>query len=264
MSPTVVIWPLWTSLPKISTMPASPLTLLELVLRHQALVAWEPTESVTVDFHLTSSIGVNMIPYDLMTGLDKIIRPIKEPSIYYTHDLDFLIKTREEIKHSCLSLTLSQPPCWKFNAALPSVSGIISNNLRKLRSDNWSMACRRKQRHENVALVLDTSKSMGGLLKKAVKRIIPTLTLADRVTILTFGDYAEIVGDSPHLYEALCENIQVLLDYIDNIEVGEVTNMYDAFETTLSCCQGVQGSRCHRQLLFCHTVFTESETFHPI
>jgi hypothetical protein len=97
------------------------------------------------------------------------------------------------------------------------------------------------------------------LLKEAARRIIQTLTVADRVTIITFGDNARVIGDRSLLYEASNENIQVLLDYIDNLDASGLTNMYDAFETAFRVLKESEeaGSTvdCNSAILF----FTDGE-----
>jgi hypothetical protein len=184
--------------------------------------------------------SVNMIPSDLTTGDDNNpTDPGVIESICYTQDLDdFFIKTREEnqafwsefgIEPTSMYFGSETRHFRQYPAQYERNCGNFDPTVRP-----WFVAA--SSGPKNVALVLDTSKSMVGkpleLLKEAAKRIIQTLTVADRVIIVTFGDYAEVIGNSTNLYEASYENIQVLLDYIDNIEANGVTNMYDAFETT--------------------------------
>jgi hypothetical protein len=211
--------------------------------------------------------SVNMIPLDLMTGLDNNpTDPRVIESICYTQDLDeFFIKTREEnqafwsefgVEPNSMFFGSETRHFRQYPSQYQKTCGNYDPTIRP-----WFVAA--SSGPKNVALVLDTSKSMMGkpleLLKEAAKRIVQTLTVADRVTIVTFGDFAEVIGGTTHLYVATNENIQVLLEYIDNIEADGVTNMYDAFETTFRVLKESEeaGStvNCSSAILF----FTDGE-----
>jgi uncharacterized protein YegL len=211
--------------------------------------------------------SVNMLPIDLMTGVDNNPTDVRViESICYTQDLDaFFINMREDNKEFWSEFGIepksfffgSETRHFRYYPAIYQTScGNFDPTIRP-----WYVAA--SSGPKNVALVLDTSKSMEGqpmeLLKEAAKRIIQTLTVADRVTIVTFGDYAEVIGDSSHLYEASNENIQVLLEYVDNLDASGVTNMYDAFETAFRVLKESEeaGSTvdCNSAILF----FTDGE-----
>lgn len=89
---------------------------------------------------------------------------------------------------------------------------------------------------KDVVLVIDTSGSMDDygrmdLAKDASKTIIDTLTVADRVAIVSFSDVASQVGGYTTLIRATSENKQLLKDAIDDLVPNGATNFYDAFET---------------------------------
>ncbi|KAL3928520.1 MAG: hypothetical protein SGARI_005010 [Bacillariaceae sp.] len=117
---------------------------------------------------------------------------------------------------------------------------------------------------KNVILVLDISKSMKGdglaVLKEAAKRVVQTLTIGDRVAIVPFGTEATVIGKNGNeLFQATNENIQVLSDYIDDLEANGFTNFYDAFDKAFQVLEdSVQSGSavdCNTAMLF----FTDGE-----
>jgi Mg-chelatase subunit ChlD len=90
---------------------------------------------------------------------------------------------------------------------------------------------------KDVVLVIDVSGSMEDygrmtLAKDAAKTIVDTLTVADRVAIVTFSDTASQVGGYTSLIRATRDNKDRLLAAIDSLEPPTgATNFYDAFDT---------------------------------
>jgi hypothetical protein len=72
-----------------------------------------------------------------------------------------------------------------------------------------------------VIMILDTSGSMAGprieLLKAAAKRVVQTLTVSDRIAIVTSSTDASLIADSDGtFYRATAENKEVLMKRIDD------------------------------------------------
>lgn len=88
---------------------------------------------------------------------------------------------------------------------------------------------------KNVIMVLDTSGSMQGvrieLLKEAAKRVVSTLTVADRVAVVPFSTeaYGSITDQDGKMFVATAENKRTLLAEIDKLQAAGRTNFYDAF-----------------------------------
>lgn len=106
--------------------------------------------------------------------------------------------------------------------------GVYESSLRP-----WSVGV--SSGPKNILLLFDTSSSMEGnrmaLMKKAAIRLINTLTLHDRVAIVTFDNATKIIADqNKFLYEATAENKKTLIQYIESMEVGSGTNMYQGLE----------------------------------
>jgi von Willebrand factor type A domain len=92
---------------------------------------------------------------------------------------------------------------------------------------------------KNVVLVLDISGSMNGLpfeqTKQAAIQIINTLTTRDRVNIVVFHSIASLIDSSlPFLAQATEENKARLNNSIQELELGDQTNFYDAFKTAFA------------------------------
>jgi len=87
---------------------------------------------------------------------------------------------------------------------------------------------------KNIVMVLDTSGSMEGklldLLKFAARRVINTLSIGDKVSIVQFSTDARLhAGAQDRMLTATAENKKNLLDIIDRFEAIGGTNFYDAF-----------------------------------
>ena len=92
---------------------------------------------------------------------------------------------------------------------------------------------------KDVVLVIDVSGSMDeyrriDLAKEAASTIVSTLTVADRVAIVTFSDKASLIGGQTSLIRATSDNKELLIDAINGIEPGGPTNFYDAFDKTFN------------------------------
>lgn len=91
---------------------------------------------------------------------------------------------------------------------------------------------------KNILMILDVSGSMNdydkiGLLKQAAKRIVSTLTVADRIAIVPFASRPRGViarDDNKYMYTATDENKQIILQQIDALEAGGQTNFMKAFQ----------------------------------
>ena len=70
------------------------------------------------------------------------------------------------------------------------------------------------------------------LLKDAAKRVVETLTVHDRITIIPFATNASKIADpNGRMFRATADNIAILSQEIDNLVASGRTNFYDAFET---------------------------------
>ena len=84
-------------------------------------------------------------------------------------------------------------------------------------------------------MILDTSGSMFGVrmdrLKEAAQRVVSTLTVGDRVTIVPFSTQAAtpLTDEKGYMLIATEENKKILLQQIDALEAEGRTNFYDAF-----------------------------------
>mmetsp|Transcript_17970 Transcript_17970/g.32529 ORF Transcript_17970/g.32529 Transcript_17970/m.32529 type:complete len:631 (-) Transcript_17970:1364-3256(-) len=92
---------------------------------------------------------------------------------------------------------------------------------------------------KDVVLVIDVSGSMDdfgrmGLAKEAAITIVDTLTVADRVAIVTFSDGASQVGGYSGLIRATSENKDTLIQAIKGLQANGSTNFYDAFNTAFN------------------------------
>jgi len=90
---------------------------------------------------------------------------------------------------------------------------------------------------KNILMILDISGSMNdydkiGLMKQAAKRIVSTLTVADRIAIVPFASQPTnvIARDTKYMYTATEENKQLILEQIDGLEAGGQTNFMEAFQ----------------------------------
>jgi uncharacterized protein YegL len=88
---------------------------------------------------------------------------------------------------------------------------------------------------KNVVLMLDTSGTMEGerlsLLKEASKRVVNTLTIYDRITVVTFSSNATAyTADGGYMFKATADNKQILSDAIDSLTAVGGTNYYEAFD----------------------------------
>jgi len=92
---------------------------------------------------------------------------------------------------------------------------------------------------KDVVLVIDTSGSMNDygrmyLAKEAAITIVDTLTVADRVAIVTFSDEATQIGGFSSLVRATIRNKERLIEAINELEANGATNFYDAFDTAFN------------------------------
>lgn len=97
---------------------------------------------------------------------------------------------------------------------------------------------------KEVVLILDISSSMAQsktqsgrikIAKEAAKIVIDTLTVSDKIAIVTFSDKATVLtlasnNNMEELIIASDENKEELKDKIDSLEADGTTNFYDAFE----------------------------------
>ena len=89
---------------------------------------------------------------------------------------------------------------------------------------------------KDVVLILDISGSMDqygrlDLAKRAAITVIETLTVADRVAIITFSDEARVVGGYDKLIRTTNENKVLLIQAINELVPDGPTNFMAAFET---------------------------------
>lgn len=93
---------------------------------------------------------------------------------------------------------------------------------------------------KNILMILDVSGSMNNnfkldRLKLAAKRIVSTLTVADRVAVVPFESQPiDVIADGDemymYMYTATNENKAMILNLIDGLHAGGETNFYSAFQ----------------------------------
>ena len=86
-------------------------------------------------------------------------------------------------------------------------------------------------------MVLDISGSMDqygrlDLAKRAAITVIETLTVADRVAVISFSDEAQQIGGYDSLIRTTHENKQLLIQAINKLVPDGPTNFAAAFQTT--------------------------------
>ena len=87
---------------------------------------------------------------------------------------------------------------------------------------------------KNIIMVLDKSGSMGfagkmDALKEAVKRVIDTASVSDRIAIIPFNDTATEISDNGFMYVATNRSKTILKEQVDKMVPRGGTNFYDAF-----------------------------------
>ena len=91
-----------------------------------------------------------------------------------------------------------------------------------------------KQAPRDVVFVLDRSGSMGGwkmvAARRAVARMVDTLTSEDRVTVMAFDNSVEHCGDKPHLALATDRHRWSVLEWLGSIEARGGTQLAAAIE----------------------------------
>ena len=91
-----------------------------------------------------------------------------------------------------------------------------------------------KQAPRDVVFVLDRSGSMGGwkmvAARRAVARMVDTLTGEDRVTVMAFDNSVEHCGDAPHLAPATDRHRWSVLEWLGGIEARGGTQLAAAIE----------------------------------
>mmetsp|Transcript_24982 Transcript_24982/g.51235 ORF Transcript_24982/g.51235 Transcript_24982/m.51235 type:complete len:770 (-) Transcript_24982:208-2517(-) len=92
---------------------------------------------------------------------------------------------------------------------------------------------------KDLVLVLDTSGSMNDygrldLLKEAAITVIETLSVADKVAIVTFSTDASVLNGQNMLIRATKENKDKLIDTVNQINANGSTNFHAAFTETFS------------------------------
>jgi Ca-activated chloride channel homolog len=91
-----------------------------------------------------------------------------------------------------------------------------------------------KQAPRDVVFVLDRSGSMGGwkmvAARRAVARMVDTLTGEDRVTVMAFDNSVEHCGDKPHLAPATDRHRWSVLEWLGSIEARGGTQLSAAIE----------------------------------
>ena len=120
---------------------------------------------------------------------------------------------------------------------------------------------------KNVIMVLDKSGSMQGqrmeLLKSAAKRVVNTLSVADRVALIAFDSEVQEISNNGFLYTANTTNKEALVKAIDGLEAGSRTNFYDAFESAFDLLDRTAENEftvpCNTAVLF----FTDGEMTYP-
>jgi Ca-activated chloride channel family protein len=91
-----------------------------------------------------------------------------------------------------------------------------------------------EQTPRDVVFVLDRSGSMGGwkmvAARRAVARMVDTLTGEDRVTVMAFDNSVEHCGDAPHLAPATDRHRWSVLEWLGSVEARGGTKLAAAIE----------------------------------
>ncbi|KAL7545567.1 hypothetical protein ACHAWF_009001 [Thalassiosira exigua] len=112
---------------------------------------------------------------------------------------------------------------------------------------------------KDVILVIDQSGSMNdygrmNIAKEAATTVVETLTVADRVAVVSFSSAASQIGEFDTLIRATVENKKRLIEAIKSIEAGGSTNFYDAFSTAFDALEKTAESEvtsgCNVAVLF--------------
>jgi Mg-chelatase subunit ChlD len=95
---------------------------------------------------------------------------------------------------------------------------------------------------KDVVIVIDVSGLMLDygrltLAKEAAVTLVDTLTVADRVAVVSFSSGATQVGGHSGLIRATNDNKRRLIQEINRLEAKGATNFYDAFETTFDAIE---------------------------
>jgi Ca-activated chloride channel family protein len=115
-----------------------------------------------------------------------------------------------------------------------------------------------KQSPRDVVFVLDRSGSMGGwqmvAARRAVARMVDTLSAEDRVSVLAFDDSVEHCGDTPHLAPATDRHRWSVLEWLGGIEARGGTDLAAAIKAGFGVFAG-QGkaastAAAHRDRVF--------------
>jgi uncharacterized protein YegL len=210
---------------------------------------------------------VNMIPGDFMDGKDgnpTDLRLIESISMT-TGMEDFFVAQRDQ--HKAFWEEIGFEPTYSY---FGSATGLFRQYPGQYQTTCGNYDCRLRKWYvggssgpKNIVLVLDTSKSMEGeplrILIEAAKRVVNTLSVADRVAIISFGTEAHLIGDGSLLYEANKENVGLILDHIIGLRADGLTNFYEAFQTAFSVLEDSEGAGkavdCNSGILF----FTDGE-----
>ncbi|KAL7540189.1 hypothetical protein ACHAXR_009925 [Thalassiosira sp. AJA248-18] len=112
---------------------------------------------------------------------------------------------------------------------------------------------------KDVVLVIDTSGSMTdygrmGLAKEAATTVVSTLTVADRVAVVSFSNFGKMRGGATSLIRATKENKALLIKAINDLNASGATNFYDAFDVAFSAIDSTirneSTSGCNVAVLF--------------
>lgn len=114
---------------------------------------------------------------------------------------------------------------------------------------------------KDVVLVIDTSGSMDDYgrmdtAKRAAITVVDTLTVADRVAVVSFSDTASQIGDyySTNLVRATKANKDHLIQSIKNLYADGATNFHAAFDLAFSALDNTirseSSSGCNAAILF--------------
>ena len=95
---------------------------------------------------------------------------------------------------------------------------------------------------KDVVLIIDVSGSMidygrMAIAKDAAVTIVETLTVADRISVVSFSTSATQIGGYKNLIRATNENKKRLIKAIKDLDANGATNFYDAFETAFDALE---------------------------
>eukprot|EP00977_Amphora_coffeiformis_P008296 scaffold1878_cov170-Amphora_coffeaeformis.AAC.9 len=205
------------------------------------------------------SVSTVRLPGEILDGNlteDRVLETIS-----YTQQMDEWLQSKRAAEKDFWQEMGVEPRAWHFGSATGAFRIWPGRQSRECgmydpRTRPWYVAA--SSGPKNVVMVLDTSRSMAGLrirlLKEAAKRVVDTLTAGDHIAIVPFGTDADsaITDENGKMIVATEENKKVLIDTIEALEAGGLTNYYAAFNTAFDIFDRsvYTAAHCNTAILF--------------